>query len=252
MSLFVRRILFLFAGFSLGLGLEHRASFGQEIDWVRTWIFNGQTALSFRKILIDQVELKVDEIDLVCSLQDDQRKKLNLAATGEVSRFFRDLQAVSDELESAGLNQQNDQEGIQKAWQLIEPYRTRMGNGLLGKDSLFQRVIIATLSEKQRALLADSEQSQHRRRMQVIILATIADLERRIPFTNEQRTQVVALLTEGTLPRAIDRPELTPYVGFTILKKNESELSKILDPDQLKLVKQKTAQWGRLENQFGW
>ena len=88
MSLFVRRILFLFAGFSLGLGLEHRASFGQEIDWVRTWIFNGQTALSFRKILIDQVELKVDEIDLVCSLQDDQRKKLNLAATGEVSRFF--------------------------------------------------------------------------------------------------------------------------------------------------------------------
>ena len=81
-----------------------------------------------------------------CGLSEEERQKLQLAASGDVRRFLDQVEASA---KFVGAN--NDQNAFNQMWQEIQPLQAKMASGLLQGDSLFAKTINKTLSPERLA-----------------------------------------------------------------------------------------------------
>lgn len=143
-----------------------------------------------------QITLAVEAVDRACHLSDAQLDKLRLAGRGDYARFDRQV----DELRAELVGKLYDQRKIGEVYQRIQPLATIYQSGLLGRSSLFAKVINTTLTPEQLAEYAAADKERLKARHVANVRLYVAVLQRRCPLSDEQRTALVELLLAETRP----------------------------------------------------
>lgn len=209
------------------------ASYAQQQDWIQSWAFNGRTETSVRQGLQNQAEQKLTQLKEHCNLTDEQHAKLKLAANGDISRFFSEVAKVRKA--TAKVDQQN-QNDVQEAWNLVRPLTERMQAGIYGENSLFAKVMSSTLEESQIEKYQKIVRDQLERRHHALVLSMVTTLEKNVPMVGDQREKLVALLDAQPVTTAKQK-ELEAFVGYVKLSRvPDEELEKLFDKDQLKVI----------------
>lgn len=194
------------------------------------YLFNGEDEATFKAQLQARAALRASRVSEVAGLDKRQREKLNWALQGDLNRFFRDMEAARRKTE--GLNLQNQNE-MQAAWQHIAPLHQKITTqGVLGDDSLFEKVLATSLEPQQSEKLETYLQSRAGAELSAIIRVTLAELEKSIPLLQSQRNRLIELIQKQDLPKSI-QPGMEVMAGFYVLSKlKEGDISAILDEKQ--------------------
>ncbi|TXT22002.1 MAG: hypothetical protein FD138_3843, partial [Planctomycetota bacterium] len=111
-----------------------------------SWIFqNIPTSAMARKRLDEMLTLKIDDVDRACQLTETQRKKLQLAARGDVVQFFEKVEVVRKKF----LLVRKDQQKFNEIWQDISPLQVQFQAGLFGDDSFYHKTLRNMLKGEQ-------------------------------------------------------------------------------------------------------
>lgn len=225
------------------------AQLAQQPDILSMYLFNGNSEANFKRQLEQGVNLRIARIAEEVGLNAEQLKKIELAAHGDLSRFYRELDDVRERTKR--LNPQNNAD-MQKAWQEIMPLQQRVTRGVLDEKSLLERVLLTVLSQEQQ-----KKHEQFMRKRQIacytaVLRMTIADMEKSLPLTSKQRSELIKLLEGCEFPSSADRNVL-PYVGWAMLSKlKPQDTAEILDEQQQKTFIRLKAQQAGMVRMFKW
>jgi hypothetical protein len=207
------------------------------IDNFDQWVFGGgRNAQQGRQRLKSQVALQVEALDSICGLSDKQKAKLRLAASGDMKRFYDDVDVVRQQF----LKVRRDQNAFNQIWQDIQPLQTRVNSGLFGEDSLLHKIAKRTLDAQQRAKYEEADLERRKFRYEAKVAVVLAMLESGVPLRDEQRQRFLKVLVEETQPPK----KFGQYDYYVVMhqaaKVPEGKLKPIFDD----------AQWRALRQQF--
>lgn len=201
-------------------------------DILAMYLFNGADEATFRRQLEIQSHIRVTRIAEVVGLDPEQLEKLQLATYGDLSRFYRELDHVRQK--TKGLNSQN-QNDMRKAWEFISPVQQRVSKGIIGEDSLTERILQSLLNDEQRAKYAEFQRQRDAVQFRTILRMTVSDLEKSLPLTEKQRDELIKLVEGKELAKAaVGQQSMQAYLGYIMLARLEDdELGELLDRQQL-------------------
>ena len=221
----------------------------RQADILSMYVFNGSDESTFKKQLDDQTKLVVDLIAKVVSIDDSQKRKLNLAVAGDLTRFYRELEIVREKTKDLDIQNQAD---MQKAWQEVMPVRKRADEGILSENSLFDKVLGSVLSLEQREQYNKYLRDKEIALFKAILRAAVSDMEKSLPLTSQQRTDLIELVEKKPFPRRITRA-YHAYVGVILLGRlSDQETAAILDEHQQKTFNKLKQQYEAYANGVTW
>jgi hypothetical protein len=198
------------------------------------WVFGGggnsaQVLTQFESL----VNLRIDAINRVCTLSDAQKKKLRLAASGDIKKFRDQYEQLKQKYQ----NTQQDPNNLNNIFVAIQPLQLQWRAGILGDQSLFQKVIASTLEPQQLADYGQQEAERNQARYQAKIELAIAMLDNSLAFTDNQRQQFEKLLEQSPPPKKFGQYDFY-YVMFQASKLPGEKLQTIFDTRQMKFLQQ--------------
>lgn len=210
------------------------------------WIFQGVGGEAQGKDRINrQLKLQLDELAEVCSLSEDQKARLTLAAHGDIKRFFDQVQAVKRKMQVL----KNDRNAAGLAWQEAQPLQMKMTTGLFGDSSLFARIVPKTLTPEQSAKYKAIVDDRRKFRYRACILAAVVQLEGQVALRDEQRQKLIELLVDKTRPPKVFGQQNYQVVLYRLASLPKEDLKQIFDDRQWKLLEQPLMQ-GRSMEQY--
>ena len=203
------------------------------------WLYGNSQPLD----VASELSAEIEGVDRVCSLSPEQKEKLKLAGRGDEVRFSERV----DELREKLVGKSYEQDEINEIYQQIQPLAQEYRAGVLGKSSLFYKVLNRTLEPQQQEVFQRVQAERAAARHAARIRLYIAQLERGCPLTHEQRTALQDLLLKETRP-ASQASEYDSYVlMFQASKIPEERFETFLDEAQLRMVKQQFQQGQGME-----
>jgi len=186
---------------------------------------------------------RFDELERCCELTESQRKKLNVAAQGDIKRFEDRLDRVARALENYEINveefRHQQQELRELQWALKEK--------VFGAGSLFSKTIANTLDSEQRASVEKAHRDQMVFLYQEAIVRTAKSLAGVLKLTKEQRGQLEILLMEETHPPKKFGQSDYAFVMYQASKLPEAKLRPIFDKAQWRRLTAQLASWRATE-----
>lgn len=206
-----------------------------------SWLYGNSQGRDIASALAAEIE----GIDRICKLTPAQRNKLKLAGRGDEVRFSERV----DELRTRLVGKSYDQNKINEIYQEIQPLAMEYRAGVLGKSSLFYKVLHRTLDPQQQKefqrIQAERRQARHEARIRLFIV----QLERSCPLTDEQRTNLMDVFLKETRPAET----INEYEQYVLLyyaaKVPEEKFADFLDEAQRKVLMMHLQQ-GRGMEQF--
>jgi len=183
---------------------------------------------------IDRIDImanqRIDEIDQVCTLSDVQKQKLRLAATGD-SKYFRDqFERLKQKLSNTEYNP-NDE----STFDAFRPLQQRWQAGILGNQSLFQKVLYTTLDKSQLSVFEQKQAEQVKLQYKARITEAVDMLDDQVSLGDAQREELEKLLQATPPPKFF-----SPYVRFYILSQvavlPDEKLRLIFDAKQMEIL----------------
>lgn len=211
-----------------------------EKDIVATYFFRGETQRAYAAKIENLAGLEVQRIASACDLSDSQIDKLNLAAKGDVSRFFRDLTEVREKTKDYNIRNQAE---MQEAWKIMSPLYQRSRSGIFSGKSLLKRVVNRVLSADQSDRYDEYNENRRRRTTDAMIHLAVSDLDKLIPLTQKQRSELVKLLKKLPTPRRIDNNTQAQLGNAMLAAIKKDDIESILDDHQMKVVNALRAQY---------
>lgn len=203
------------------------------------WLYGNSNALDVNAALAAEIE----GVDRVCKLTREQKAKLKLAGRGDEVRFKDRVAELHDRL----VGKSYDQNEINEIYQQIQPLATEFKAGVLGKTSLFCKVLNNTLDSEQKQkfdqVQAERRAARHAARIQLFIV----QLERSCPLTAEQRKGLTELLLEETRPPTRSSEYDSYVLTFQASKIPPEKFVDLLDGFQLRVLKQQLQQGQGME-----
>ncbi|MEM7013795.1 MAG: hypothetical protein AAF585_20215 [Verrucomicrobiota bacterium] len=139
----------------------------------------------------------VSDIDRVCSLTDEQREKFDLAAKGAVEAYLDKWRGKMDGwVRGRARNENGD----------IDQFLLGMGTVRFGeakdwapqKQSIWVQSVVRILNDEQRRLYAEDLEERAKFRSQAMAQAVLADADRVVKFTTDQRKELLPLVQDAT------------------------------------------------------
>jgi hypothetical protein len=164
------------------------------------WVFGNMGVANAgvaRNKLESLLTLHVDALERTCGLTPVQKKKLLLAGRGDIKRFF---DRIEDLRKKFTKNQNQNQNQFQQVWQEIQPLRNAFNSGFFAGESIYAKAIKATLSPEQAARHEEVVHDRTLYRYWARVDLAMELLNNEVGFTDDQRRQLVKLLTEETTP----------------------------------------------------
>ena len=195
-----------------------------------------QTSVAdFQKRMEATANAEIETVDRRVSLTEAQKKKLKLAARGDVAQFISRAAELRPKLTSKPIDQQQYAALMKE----LQPLRMSQQFGIVGENSLFRKTLRGTLTAEQRVRF----QEFVRERQRAIVNTALQNLERMpigLRLLVEKRDKVIEVLLErGRIPQSSG-----PYDHYIVL------LEASLLRDELKPLLSET-EWEKLELQFG-
>ena len=215
------------------------AQFGNR-DWISMWALNGRTESQVIDQFKSEQEMTIKTMKRVCDLDESQIRKLDIAAGGDIKRFQRDIQRCRAELKEKKLDDVNDRnnDNIQAAWNIVSPLATKVQNGVFGEGSLFSKVSVSALDQKQRKTYEAELERIRLRRWRTMTRVNLSAIEASMPMRVDQRKKLLDILDAEALdPEKVDK-NMDAYVGFLKLASTEIKpLGEFLDEHQIDVLK---------------
>lgn len=196
------------------------------------WVYGGKNPAQIRDMLLLRAATQVDSFALTYDLSDAQRKELELAARGDVKRFFREAEEVR-----AKYNEfKGDQQKLNEIVQAIQPIQRRMQGSFFNSSSLLYKSVKSTLTSEQTEKYEREHGARRKFAYEAKIESALIMLERGVPLREQQRVQFVKLLLEETeAPEAFGRQ--VPYeVFYQAGTLEEEKLRRIFDNNQWRAI----------------
>ena len=195
-----------------------------------SWLTNGTGMNGSPKDHLESaLALQIKQLDLICNFSDQQRQKLELAGSGDVSRFMRRVDVVRRELVGKTYNH-ND---INEPWQRVQPLSQEWQRGVLGNDSLFGRVLSGIMNDEQAETYDRLLTERWNRQFNAAVKVAIASIEQNVPLTRTQRQELVKVFEPTPRPESGDRQYLRYLVLYQLASVPKDELADILDDAQI-------------------
>jgi hypothetical protein len=208
------------------------------------WVFQGMpNAAAGRERIRIRLKLQLEEIDRICGLSEEQKKKLELAARGDIKRFYDEVEVVRVKFRAA----RRDQNAFNEIWQDVQPLHTKLATGLFGDRSLFAKTQRKTLNPEQLANYRVVIDERMRFRYQATIAVALTTLEKGIPLRDAQRQAIVEMLVKKTRPPESFGSYDYYFVVFQLSRLPESQLKPLFDDRQWTLLKAQFAQSRQME-----
>jgi hypothetical protein len=210
------------------------------------WIFQGSgTAAAGRARINSHLKLKLDELNRTCDLSELQRKKLALAAQGDMKRFFDQVEALRKKF----LAVRNDQNAFNELWQEIHPLQQKQQAGLFNETSMFEKTLRSTLNAEQQQRYQKVTDERRRFRYRASIQTSLVSLSDTVALKDDQHKALAKLLLEETpLPLRFGQQD-QQVVMYGLSKLPSAKLKAILNDRQWKLMQPQLNQ-GQAMEQF--
>lgn len=210
-----------------------------DIEQFDSWIFNQHGSEDdARDALNARIDLKIRRIEQSVTLSDPQERALRLAAQGDVNRFFNRVAHARSEFQQLGV----DQNDVGEAFQLAQPLQQELVSGLFGRDSLFSKVLRASLDPEQREELQRREEIRSRQQFETHVKSYVSQLEMQLPMTAAQRERLVALATEKVTEANPESTHFYHLLRYHISQLPDEETEKVFDAGQLRVFRKIQAQ----------
>ncbi len=214
----------------------------QNID---AWLFQlHRTESGTRSHLQKQLALAIDQIGRNVELGEEQKQKLELAGSGDVAKFFDQVEEIRAEFSDDKLNMNNGND-INKVFQRIQPLQQQLQVSLFGDGSIFASVSKGILDESQQSKLNEAEMERVRFHFDASLKNAIAKVERTSPLRKSQRERILELALAAEPPLKSGR-RLSSFALYR-LAKMKPQLEDILEKSQLAAMEPLLAQGARLE-----
>jgi hypothetical protein len=199
------------------------------------WVFGGggNNATQVLKQFDALVDLRLEALDRACTLSDVQKKKLRLAAFGDIKKFRDQYEQLKQKYQ----NTQQDPNNLNDVFVAIQPLQLQWRAGILGDQSLFQKVIDNTLQAQQKVEYDQEETARNHARYQAKIKLAVTTLDGTLSFTAAQRQQFETLLQQTTPPKNFGQYDFY-YVMYQASQLPDEKLKSIFDARQMKILLQ--------------
>ena len=209
-------------------------------------IFSGKTPSEVKEMLMARGAVVVDCVERACKLTEAQRKELELAAQGDVSRFFRDVKKLWVEFREV----KNDPQKINQVVRAVQPLRMKVSSSFFDENSLLRKVLNTTLDAEQARHYEAQQQQRRIFQYEAEIALALAALERGVPLREAQRQKFITVLLEQTEPPKKFGGEHYYLVLYQASTLNEETLKSIFDDAQWRAIKQALEEARRMEERW--
>ncbi len=208
------------------------------------WVFRGKTPAQVEQMLMSKATVRLDSVELTYELSEAQRKKLELAARGDVKRFLRQANEVRDKFGKV----RNNQQEFHNVIQAVQPLQARMNGSFFDDKSLLEKVLRSALSGEQSGKYKQQQLERRRFNYEAKIELSLVMLETGIPLREQQRQRIVKLLLDET-----EAPKQFGQQGYYAVlyqasKLEEEKLRPIFDDAQWRAIKKLLAQGKAMES----
>lgn len=184
-----------------------------------------QSPVDFRKRMEALATTEIDVVDRRVSLTDTQKKKLKLAARGDIEQHISRLYELRSKLTSKPLDQPHYVELMRE----LQPLRMVQQSGLVGETSLFRKTLRHCLTDEQRVRWQSLERERQRTTVESAIV-TWQRMPNGFMLTDESRRQFVDVLVEhGDIPDT--RNSYIHYVVLVEAGKLEDRLKPLVSEE---------------------
>lgn len=214
------------------------------------YILQQKTETAFREEVVSCSHDVIERVKLVCQLDPAQLENLQLAAEGDVVRFYREFERIKSEVKGITVN---DAQAWQKAWPIISPLYQRVQQGIFDDSSLCHSVLNTTLNPDQLKQFQTAEAKRRDYAFRANCKTAIAELSREMPLTGEQRKKLLSIMISVGRPKK-SHPQLEGMVGMVILGKVEKRIEEEsgLDKKQCDHLVKLLEQARGMEGNFEW
>lgn len=228
----------------LDLGQAQVQNFEMPENQFDQWVFqNLQTVAAARKKLEQMLSLQLDDVDRACQLTEIQRKKLQLAARGDMVHYFEKVEVVRKKF----LLVRKDQQKFNEIWQDISPLQLQFQAGLFGQDSFYQKTLRNMLKGEQLSKYSQIDGDRRKFQYRAKVELVVAMLENALPLRDEQRQKLITLIVEQTKPPLSFGQQDYYIVMWNISKIPEKTLKPLFTEAEWKVLNQQFAQVRGLE-----
>ncbi len=219
---------------------------------IDSWVFRqDRTPVAARQRQDNLLELKVDELDRVCRLTAEQKKKLLLMGQGDIKRFFDRYEAYKERVSQL----QNVNQDLSAVYTDSTPLAAALQTGLFQTGSLFCKALPNTISHNQLAAYEATVRERLKSRHGANILLIVTTLEEAVPLPDAQRKKVIAFLNESVKPAHITGPYDFYYLMWQLSEIPDEKLKTLFDATQWRAVAIFVNQYKGMEptlRQFGY
>ncbi|MCA9098062.1 MAG: hypothetical protein KDA36_06745, partial [Planctomycetaceae bacterium] len=168
----------------------------------------------------------------MCSLNETQVKKLELASRGDIVELFDRVEVVRAKYRQI----KNDQNKFNQIWQDVQPLQIAFRAEHFGSGSFFHKSLKKVLTPDQFSDYEETELERRRFQYRSAISAMVAQLELSVPFLDEQREQLIELVLKET-PTPKTFGQYTQQIVMVQMSSLPPEkLEAILDPIQMRII----------------
>ena len=209
------------------------------------WAFRGQKPAQIKQLLMARASVRLDSFALTYDLSDAQRKKLELAARGDVRKFFRKAEEVRAKYNEVKNDRQKVNEivqAIQPIQKTIQAIQKKTQGSFFDDDSLLTKALKSTLSGEQSERYERQQRERRQFNYEAKIEYALIMLESGVPLREQQRKQFVKLLLEETEPPKSFGRQPQYEVFFQVGTLDEEKLRPIFDDAQWRAIRRLLAQ----------
>ncbi|HEV3122100.1 MAG TPA: hypothetical protein VGY53_09365 [Isosphaeraceae bacterium] len=202
------------------------------------WVFGQlQNAAMGQRWWDSLLVLRIDEIDRLCHLTAEQKKKLKLAGRGDFKHL---LDRVEEKRRSFRLIR-SDRKKLRVFFKGLRPIQLQAQSGVFGEGSFFAKTLKRTLDAQQYARCEEAAREQKLFHYQASVEMAIAILETSVPMTTAQRRQLVKVI-ENEIPPPRTTSQHDYYTVLRELSRLQAKVKPIFEESQGRRLSEQFAQ----------
>lgn len=142
------------------------------------------------------LQVRIDFVVNATQASDDQRRKLYLAGSGDIHRFFTEYERVKRGMRFGRI----PRDEWNAVWQKTRPLSTRFAAGLHGPNSLFNKTISSVLNDSQSVEYAAMQKKRATAIYIDNIRMALSMIDRKVALTRKQRDSIIEMMIKETEP----------------------------------------------------
>ncbi len=202
-------------------------------EQIDQWVFNRWGGASATKSRLEaDLALRIDDLGRACSITEVQKKKLKLAGSGDIKRYYDRV----DDLKRKYASSRNQANFNNNIWAEMQPLQVELNNGVFTEDSIFVKTVKSTLSAEQAERYADLSKRRAALRRQATVELFVVQIDKALGLSDLARGRMVELLLSETPPPGKYGQADYWYLMYQMSRLPESKVKAILDEPQWRIL----------------